>query len=81
MVVSERPPFLTSPPVAAPPASMQEEALLPEHVAPQQSEIGTDEPPRRKWTRKEWRDNIIATVAIILILAGALFATWYFYAR
>jgi len=74
-------PPLTPPSEAAPLVSMQEEALPPEDVGPQQSDVGTNEPPRRKWTRKEWRDNIIATVAFILILAGALFATWYFYAR
>lgn len=80
-VIPVRAPLITSPPVAVPPAPVQEEALPSEDVAPQSSEDEIYEVPRRKWTKKEWRDNTIAAVAIILILAGALFAVWYFYAR
>ncbi len=71
----------TSPPLAVPSEPLQEEALPPEDAASQSLEEEIDEPPRRKWTKKEWRDNIIAAVAIMLILAGALLAVWYFYAR
>ncbi|NLT37901.1 MAG: zinc ribbon domain-containing protein [Methanomassiliicoccus sp.] len=80
MVLAGTTPSPASPSVA-PPATSNEGAPPSEEVETRSSDDEYDELPRRKWSKEEWKDNIIAAAAIILILAGALLAAWYFYIR
>lgn len=81
MVLAGTTPSSASPSVASPPAYSNDEPSTSEDVESGLSEDEHDEPPRRKWSKEEWRDNIIAAAAIILILAGALLAAWCFYIK
>ncbi len=59
------------------PPPMREEPRTAEEVLLQDDVYY--EPPRKPWTRREWRDNILAALAILGILVAALFAAWFFY--